>query len=261
MDTRCLAWNVKDDIMGSFVGGPKYYLPYRCHETKMAGQEICAKCYRKKEQPRSNKNHPARWWGVITEPIDNIGDQISHLAFSPWFMEWVKKKSLSSESMARAKKAIDRARDGIPNPPPLPIVETPNEGQAAVSTPVAPVAPVQKKKPRVVKPKEGVVEKKEEKEKKPRKPRVKKAAPDVVVPVSTQPQAVLSEETPLEVEDVIEVQVKPFEHAGNLYYMDGKKSKLYDRQKDGGCKGIYMGRWDSALEKIVKDEDSDRELD
>jgi hypothetical protein len=252
MDIQCLAWNVKDDIMGSFPGGPKYYLPYRCHETKLAGQEICAKCYRKKELPRSNKNHPARWWGLVTEPISNFGEQISHLAFSPWFLEWVKKRPLSSESMARAKKAIQRAQEGIPNPPPLP--------EVPVNTLVQPqesVEPIIKKKPRVVKPKEVPLE--ATKEEKKKKPRVVK--PKQVSSVAVAPQAILSEDTPLEVEDVIEVVVRPFEHAGNLYYMDGKKSKLYDRQKDGGCKGIYMGRWDSTLEKIVKDEDSDREFD
>lgn len=257
MDTRCLAWSVKDDIMGSFLGGPKYYLPFRCHETKLAGQDICAKCLRKRELPLSNKNHPARCWGLVTEPIDNIKDQISHFAFSPWFVEWAKKKPLPPESMARAKKAIERAQEGIENPPPLPPVET-VEPKDPVLTAVA-VAPVEKKKPRVVKKSSVVEEKpKEEKEVKPRKPRISKKT--VSPPVAVEVQAVLSEEAPLEVEDVIEVEVKPFEHAGNLYYMDGKKSKLYDRQKDGGCKGIYMGRWDSALEKIVKDDDSDREF-
>jgi hypothetical protein len=261
MDIQCLAWNIKDDIMGSFPGGPKYYLPYRCHETRLAGQEICAKCSRKKELPRSNKNHPARWWGLVTEPISDIGDQISHFAFSPWFLEWAKKRPLSPESMVRAKKSIQRAQEGIPNPPALPEVPVNTIVQPKVEEPKVEEAkvaeaPVVKKKPRVVKPKENqetpVAEKK-------KKPRVVKAKQEPVVNVT--PQAILSEETPLEAEDVIEVSVRPFEHAGNLYYMDGKKSKLYDRQKDGGCKGIYMGRWDSVSEKIVKDEDSDRELD
>ncbi len=258
MDTRCLAWSVKDDIMGSFLGGPKYYLPFRCHETKLAGQDICAKCLRKKELPLSNKNHPARWWGLVTEPIDNIKDQISHFAFSPWFVEWAKKKPLPPESMARAKKAIERAREGIENPPALPTVTTVElKDPIVTSVPVASVnsAVVEKKKPRVVKKEKPASE---EKEVKPRKPRISKKT--VVSPVAAVVQAVLSEEPPLEVEDVIEVEVKPFEHAGNLYYMDGKKSKLYDRQKDGGCKGIYMGRWDNTLERIVKDDDSDREF-
>ncbi len=253
METRCLAWNVKDEIMGSFEGGgPKYFLPYRCHETKMAGQDICAKCYRKKEGPRKNKNSPARWWGLVSDPITDFGEQISHLAFSPWFMDKLKTKSLSPESTARAKKAIERARDGVPNSAPLPSIPQ-TQGQEVKVEEVKVEAPVVKKKPRVVKPKEE----KENKEKQPRKPRAKKE--EVVPPVNFTPQAILSEEKPLEVEDVIEVQVKPFEHAGNMYYMDGKKSKLYDRQKDGGCKGIYMGRWDSVLEKIIKDDDSDRE--
>jgi len=259
MDTRCLAWNVKDDIMGTFIGGPKYYLPYRCHETKLAGQDICAKCLKKKELPRSNKNHPARWWGLVTEPIGDFGDQISHLAFSPWFVEWAKKKPLPPESMVRAKKAIERARDGISNPPPLPVVTTTPAVETKVEEVVAaPIqAPVIKKKPRVVKPKEPAAQE-QKKEVKPRKPRVKKTvdAPAAAVEI----KAVLSDETPLEADDVLEVVVKPFEHNGNTYYIDSMKSKLYDRQKDGGCKGIYMGRWDSAVERIVKDDDSDREF-
>lgn len=256
MDTRCLAWGIKDEIMGSFLGGPKYYLPFRCHETKLAGQDICAKCLRKKELPLSNKNHPARWWGLVSEPIDDMKDQISHFAFSPWFVEWAKKKPLPPESMARAKKAIERAREGIENAPPLPSVEAVEPKEILATNPPAPPTVVEKKKPRIVKKSSPVEE--TQKETKPRKPRISKKT--VASPVAPVVQAVLSEEAPLEVEDVIEVEVKPFEHAGNLYYMDSKKSKLYDRQKDGGCKGIYMGRWDRELEKIVKDDDSDREF-
>jgi hypothetical protein len=254
MDTRCQAWNIKDDIMGTFIGGPKYYLPYRCHETKLAGEDICAKCLKKKDLPRNNKNHPARWWGLVTEPIGDLGSQISHLAFSPWFVEWAKKKPLPPESMARAKKAIDRAREGIPDTPPLPHVVTSPPTDTKVEEMVAPLQePAIKKKPRIVKPKEAVPE-----EAKPRKPRVKKTV-SLAATVAVEIQAVLSDEPPLEADDVLEVQVKPFEHNGTLYYMDSTKSKLYDRQKDGGCKGIYMGRWDSAVERIVKDDDSDRE--
>ena len=249
MDTRCLAWNVKDDIMGSFPGGPKYYLPYRCHETQVAGQDICAKCLQKRELPRSNKNHPARWWGLITEPIGNFGDQISHIAFSPWFLEWAKKKPLPEESMVRAKKSIDRAREGIPNAPPLPTIQITEPTEAVL---------IEKKKPRIVKKleKPAEVKQEEQKMKKPRKPKIATVEQKVVSEI----KAVLSEEPPVEVEDVIEVEVKPFEHLGNLYYIDSKKYKLYDRQKDGGCKGIYMGRWDREAEKILKDEDSDREF-
>lgn len=258
MDTRCLAWNVKDDIMGTFIGGPKYYLPYRCHETKLAGQDICAKCLKKKELPRSNKNHPARWWGLITEPISDFGDQINHIAFSPWFVEWAKKKPLPPESMVRAKKAIERAHDGISNPPALPeVVTTPSTAERKEEIPVTQETVV-KKKPRVVKPKEPIIQQEQKKEAKPRKPRVKKTTE--ASPAAVEVQAVLVDETPLEADDVLEVVVKPFEHNGSTYYIDSKKSKLYDRQKDGGCKGIYMGRWDSAVERIVKDEDSDREF-
>jgi hypothetical protein len=259
MDTRCLAWNVQEHLTGTFVGGPKFYLPYRCRETKLTGMEICAKCLRKKEGVRGNKNRPARWWGIVSDPIDNLGDQISHFAFSPWFMEWAKKRPLCPESMARAKKAIEKAREGIPNCPPLPVVPEIPSAVSEVAPPVAPPiqepVPIQKKKPRVVQ-KLAPSETPAAPEKAKRKPRVAKKE----TPVSVAVQAILVSEQPLEAEEVLEVVVKPFEHAGNLYYIDTKKSKLYDRQKDGGCKGIYMGKWDSAVEKIVKDDDSDKEI-
>jgi hypothetical protein len=100
-----------------------------------------------------------------------------------------------------------------------------------VAAPVAIAAPVEKKKPRV------------------------KRAPKA----TSAPIAILAEEEI--VADIVEVSVKPFTHGSNLYYLDSAKNKLYDRQRDGGTKGIYQGRWDSVKEKVITDiPDSDQEL-
>ena len=236
--------------MDSFVNGPKYHLPYRCVEPSIKGDVVCAKCFIKRAKPRTKGGFsPSKWWGLVSEPIQNIGEQINHLAFSPWFYEKAKQYSLSEESMKKAKRLFEVATQNVGvSEPPKPVEAAQDEKEKAV---VEKKKPGRKKKdiavavPEVKKetPIEPVVEKK--------KPVLKKKAPKAVEEKAPEPVAFISNEKPIEPEDVEYIQVKPFQHNGTLYYLDSRKQKLYDRQKDGSCKGIYKGRWDSVAENIV----------
>lgn len=259
---QCLAWSIRDTHMDSFVNGPKYHLPYRCVEPAIKGDVVCAKCFIKRAKPRTKGGFsPSKWWGLVSEPIQNIGEQINHLAFSPWFYEKAKQYSLSEESMKKAKRLFEVATQNI-----------------AVSEQPKPLEAVQEEKPLVVEKKKPGRKKKEATpvETKPepvvekpaaapavpekKKPVLKKKAPKTVEEKLPDPIAFISNEKPIEPEDVEYIQVKPFQHDGTLYYLDSRKQKLYDRQKDGSCKGIYKGRWDSVAEKIVSTiPDSDTE--
>ena len=238
--------------MDSFVNGPKYHLPYRCVEPSIKGDVVCAKCFIKRAKPRTKGGFsPSKWWGLVSEPIQNIGEQINHLAFSPWFYEKAKQYSLSEESMKKAKRLFEVATQNVAvAEAPKPVEESPSEkplvvekkkpGRKKKEEVAAVVIPETKTEPATLPP---VQEKK--------KPVIKKKAPKAVEEKAPEPVAFISNEKPIEPEDVEYIQVKPFQHNGTLYYLDSRKQKLYDRQKDGSCKGIYKGRWDSVAENIV----------
>ena len=236
--------------MDSFVNGPKYHLPYRCIEPAIKGDTVCAKCFIKRAKPRTKGGFsPSKWWGLVTEPIQNIGEQVNHLAFSPWFYEKAKQYSLSEESMKKAKRLFEVATQNVTVEQPKPVEEVAPPKTETV---------VEKKKPGRKK-KETVVEKPIEKAPEPpivvekKKPVLKKKAPKTTVVEEKLPEpiAFISNEKSIEPEDVEYIDVKPFQHDGTLYYLDSRKQKLYDRQKDGSCRGIYKGRWDSVAEAVV----------
>ena len=130
--------------------------------------------------------------------------------------------------MAKAKNAVDKAKGSA----------AAEEKPTVVAEEVKPV--VEKKKPRIktteVKP--------EVKKKVQRKKVVEEVLP---LPKAT---ALLQQSETETVEEVITVKVQRFEHNGKNYYLNTTKYKLYDYQADGGCKGIYHGRWDPATETI-----------
>ena len=121
MEEQCLAWRVKDDKDGlvryqcEFIGGQKFYLPFRCLEKRIVGSELCSECYRKREDDKNKslaerkRFHPSRYWGLITEPHESI----LSVAQFPFTESWLKKKDklgISDKSMAKAKKAVDKAK-------------------------------------------------------------------------------------------------------------------------------------------------------
>ena len=237
--------------------GPKFYLPIRCSQLRVADQDVCGSHYEKRAKPSLNKNRPACFWGLVTEPIRDRGDGKNYMAFGPYFMEKAKQFSLSNESMVRVKGMHAKAVAGVEAPvPELPVETGTVKKKAAprkkkdVAVPV-PIAPVPVTAPVAVAVAVAVAAPVEKK-----KPRVKRAPKTTSAPIA--PIAILAEE---EISaDIVEVPVKPFTHGSNLYYLDSAKNKLYDRQRDGGTKGIYQGRWDSVKEKVITDiPDSDQE--
>ena len=229
--------------------GPKFYLPIRCSQLRVADQDVCASHYEKRAKPSLNKNRPACFWGLVTEPIRDRGDGKNYMAFGPYFMEKAKQFSLSNESMVRVKGMHAKAVAGVEAPVPELPVETGTVKKKAAPRKKKDVAVVVAVAVAAPAPAPAPVEKK--------KPRVKRAPKTTSAPIA--PIAILAEE---EISaDIVEVPVKPFTHGSNLYYLDSAKNKLYDRQRDGGTKGIYQGRWDSVKEKVITDiPDSDQEL-
>jgi hypothetical protein len=208
---------------------------------------LCAKCYKWKLDPNNKKGKgytgKSLWWGYVTEPIMNIvkGEktQKNQIAGSPDFLEKIKKHTISSENLQKAKDAHDRAVFGLNDIPPFPDIEAmaPKKkdtkvkvvAKLATDTAAAP-------EPVVVAPPPVPVKK-----------RIQKKS---VVP----PVALLSEEKAVEVDvEVINVIIK--ELNGTRYYVDTSKSKVYDIKTSK-----YVGRWDTATETLYTSlADSDAE--
>ncbi len=272
MATQCLAWKIDDRRMDSFEGGPKFHLPLRCDQLRVSGELICAKCLGRREKPRKREGtYPQKWWGLLTEPIDNIGPQVNKMVYSPWFLEKAKKYSLSQESMVRAKKMYEAAVAGVEAVPPVPDLvavaaateaeipasqEAPKKAgrkkkQEAAPAP-APVSTKEKKKPGP-KPKTA--------EAKPKateaKPKASAEVKPVAKPAESLPPvtAIVENAEPVPSEDTVFIKVRHFEHADRSYLYDSTKHKLYDKKTFK-----YIGRWDSEVERIVHDvPDSDAE--
>lgn len=67
--------------------------------------------------------------------------------------------------------------------------------------------------------------------------------------------AILSEEKPVDVENVETIEVIARELNGTNYYLDTRKNKVYNPKN-----GSYVGRWDSVTEKLITTiPDSDHE--
>jgi hypothetical protein len=249
MEEQCLAWRVKDDKDGlvryqsEFLNGQKFYLPFRCPETRSVNSELCNECKGKKEGDKGKtlaqrkQNHPGRYWGIITDPHESI----LSVAQFPFTESWLKKKDslgISDKSMGKADTAIKKAKG----------VAAAEEKPTVVAEEVKPV--VEKKKPRI----KTTEAKPEVKKKVPRKNVIEEVLP---LPKAT---ALLQQSETESVEEVIMVKVQRFEHNGKSYYLNTTKYKLYDYQPDGGCKGIYHGRWDPETETIHTElADSDAE--
>jgi hypothetical protein len=278
MATQCLAWKIDDRRMDSFEGGPKFHLPLRCEQPRIEGELICARCLGRREKPRKKEGtYPQKWWGLITEPIDNIGPQVNKMVFSPWFLEKAKKYSLSQESMARAKKMYATAVAGVESVPPVPDVNTLVASVTATGTDEIPASQEKPKKAgrkkAVDKPAvsqqqttaEPTAGPKEKKKPGPKpaasvKPKLAAVKPNVELKTeSTQAlppiTAIVENSEPVPSEDTIFIKVRHFEHGERSYYYDSSKHKLYDKKTFH-----YIGRWDSETERIVSDiPDSDAE--
>ena len=265
-DTACLAWKYKNQLQfeGGFTNKNNplcFYLMTRCRDEIVHGEKICAKCLQKKN--KEGCTGPGLYWGLVTEPIRNfeklgkegkaLKERTNHMAFSPYFIENVKRYGISGENLQKARDAWTRATAGLNEIPPLPDmgdkVETAPKKKVtkakvvkALKSDVAPQAAVEApviKAPVIKAPVVAPV---------PIRKYHKKTA------LTVTPVAILSTEKPVEVE-VVTINVVIRELNGTRYYVDTSKSKVYDVKN-----GSYIGRWDTVTEKLITSlPDSDAE--
>jgi hypothetical protein len=273
-DTACLAWKYKNQLPfeGGFTNKNNplcFYLMTRCRDEIVHGEKICAKCLQKKN--KEGCTGPGLYWGLVTEPIRNfeklgkegkaLKERTNHMAFSPYFLENIKRYGISTENLQKARDAWIRAVAGLNEIPPLP--DMGDKVETAPKKKVAKAKVVKNLKSAAALPHVVTV------------PVV--TVPVVTVPVVSQPDvivpppahvkkyykkkvamvtpvAILSNEKPVEVEvETINVVVR--ELNGTRYYVDTSKSKVYDVKN-----GSYIGRWDTVTEKLITSlPDSDAE--
>jgi hypothetical protein len=218
-----------------FENGGSFHIPLRCDRV---ADDLCEQC--KKRKLRTDEKvagihgislqgtHPSYLHGCIDEPTPFW----SHIYDGAWFRLKVEEGSIvSSETMARAKAAAVAA--GVAAVEPVPLPTGGKKGRKKAGTAVAPVAPVPA--PTVTKA--------------PKRAK-KQLEPEALEPV--QPIALLKG-PPLEIENVIHIQVKRVEIGQRPVYLDSKTQKVYDLK----CK--YIGRYDTEKESIVSFPDSDAE--
>jgi len=202
------------------------------------------------------------------------------MAFSPWFLENVKEFGISPENLAKARTAWAAAVAGLKDVPPLPdmgdgvVTEVPDKSSWTPAEkkkgPVKKAPPVQEAKPIKTHSKYKVVASLAQSNvleainqpvaveaplivpppqvEKPKKIYKKKVA------VTAPPIAILSEEKPVDVDNVETIEVIARELNGTNYYLDTRKSKVYNPKN-----GLCVGLWDSVREIIVPHVDSDVE--
>jgi hypothetical protein len=202
---------------------------------------------------------------------------------SPWFLEMHKQFGTSPENLAKGRAAWAVAVAGLKDVPPLPdmgdglVTEVPDKSvwtpvkgekkKAAAKASVKEDKPVKKIKivtklaqtsvleainqpvveevPVIVPPPQVEV--------KAKRVYKKKVVAIVTAPLPL-PVAILSEEKPVEV-DVEWIEVVARELNGTNYYLDTRKSKVYNPKN-----GSYVGRWDSVTETLITTiADSDHE--
>lgn len=234
--SQCLGRYVKDGSKGmlSFEDGGLFHLPLRCPMMTRSG-DLCDGCAAKElktaEKVKEIRGttisgpHPSYLMGRVTDPVPYW----SRLYDGAWFR--LKMESgcrVSEENMAKIRKAVSEAYEGVTTVEPAPMPEGVRKmktvKKAAIPVAVAPVAaPVPVK----------------------RRANVKKPLSDEPLARVEGPVVDISDHT------VINIKVRKQEVDGRLYYLDPKKDKLYD------MKFKYAGRLKEGA--IVNHPDSDAE--
>jgi hypothetical protein len=249
MATWCKKRITNQDLLVRFGDGKhRFYLESVCAEPVAEGN-LCAYCLRVVAQTRTQD--------VKTFPHGLVGGeypQDSHIFDSPWYHKKVKAYGEPSKDVIDlAMEAQTKAKAGRKTK----TVKDLTGGETTVAEPEKAVA--EPAKPKGRKPKaEGA-------EEKPKKPRVKKATlveepkqevvkedTNVVTAIPETVTHVESMDDPIVVREIIKVTLKPFSHDGSNFWRDVEREKLYKRSKDGK-KGDYVGRWDSARQRLVRE--------
>jgi hypothetical protein len=241
--SQCLGRLVRDlprgETMLEFEQGGLFHIPLRCGNFSGRG-DLCESCLKREEKTREKVAkitgttiegmHPALLMGRVTEPIPYW----SRLYDGAWFHLKIEAGyTLSKEVMAKAKKAAELAYTGVETvaPQPMPTKRAgKKKAPAAVPLPVVVAAPV----PVPV-----------------AAPPVKKAVKRPAVVIAAAVATVNTSESPLPVEEVIQVKIRKQEVDGRSLYLDPQKEKLYD------LKFKYIGRLKDGA--IASFPDSDAE--
>lgn len=240
--SQCLGRLVRDiprgETMLEFEQGGLFHIPLRCGNFS-ASRDLCESCLKREEKTKEKVAkitgttiegmHPALLMGRVTEPIPFW----SRLYDGAWFHLKIEAGyTLSKEVMAKAKKAAEVAYTGVETVAAQPLPTKRGAAAAAAKKKVAAVA--------ATVPAPVAAE--------PPKPVVKKAAKRAVAaPVA----AVNIAESPLPVEEVLNVKIRKQEVDGRSLYLDPQKGKLYD------LKLKYIGRLKDGA--IASFPDSDAE--
>jgi hypothetical protein len=217
----------------TFTNGREFYTEKRCSRKALDG-ELCKRCEKNEKIPFDPRHQLEQFQGKVGEEYFKK----SVLYGSPWFLKKVERDNyeIAKDVLAIAKQAQRDAIYGTQMP-----------RKKKEETPAAAPAPVPEVKPEV-------------KAKKPRAPRKKKeetpTPPPPPAPEPTAPIAVESAEEPLEALEVIKISVTLKTINGKQVWYDSKKSKVYELKKDKSV-GKYLGRFDSAEDKIADFPDSD----
>ena len=278
-----------------FQGGVNYngtkrdgYVTEKRCEKKASSGKLCEKCMDNRIEDRDPKksagNLGVAWYGLVTEV------NTSKYIFGG--TEWLKDAAaygISQEGLEKGITAHNDAVKGLNGVPPLP------DMSAMVKKEVTEPPPKKEKKTKAKKgdvASEAVEEVKPVKTHGRIKVVAKLAqtnvldamkvqepaeVPLVVAPPLPQPEvkvkraykkkvataaaplppaiAILSEEKPVEVDNVETIEVIARELNGTNYYLDTRKNKVYNPKN-----GSYVGRWDSVTEKLITTiPDSDHE--
>lgn len=226
---QCHGRLIKESFKGRFeAGGPYFHLPIRCERT--AAGKLCDRCTGKAEKTREKeeeaggkalKNHEMLLHGCIDEPIPYW----SHIYDGAWYRLKVAGGAfLSEETMVRVKAAVEKAQGTVEVPAAVPTTEPPKRGRkpatekAAAATAEKSAAPKRTKKT----------------EKAP-------AAAAAAIPVL----GVILNPKPVEVEEIVEVEVEPITIEDHKYYIHWPTKKIYNMK----CK--YIGRLNSKERTIT----------
>ena len=239
--TQCLGRLVKDVPKGinmlEFEQGGLFHIPIRCGIIAKNG-DLCEACQARQKKTVEKVREitgtnttikgtlPSYLMGRVTEPIPFW----SRLYGGAWYNLKIESGcTLSEETMAKAKKAVATAYEGVTQVEPQAM-----PGKKKVKTTAPTIAPVVKAPVVKAQPKK-------------RQPKQVAAAPESVAPVAIIPSP--AEELP--VENVREIKVRKREIDGRSLYL-GPKDKVYD------LKFKYLGRLKD--EKIVDFPDSDNDV-
>jgi hypothetical protein len=222
---QCYGRLIKEKYRERFEGGGAYFhLPLRCERiVPDSAGKLCASCVERERKTKDAEeaggkalhNHGPLMHGRIDEPIPYW----SHLYDSAWYRLKVAGGAfLSKETMARVKAAVEKA-------------------QGTIEVPAAPAAPTDPPK-RGRKP--ATVPATAEKAAPKRTKKVEKA-PAEKVPVL----GVILNPKPVEVEEIVEVEVEPITIEDHNYYIHWPTKKVYNMK----CK--YIGRLNSKERTIA----------